>query len=245
MAMYDQFAFIYDRLMSDIPYAKYVEWVQKEAPISKGNKLVDIGCGTGVLSIEFSKAGYDVVGVDLSESMLTVAHNRSIENNTHISFICQSMTALDGIEDINVAVIAIDSLNYLETLEEVEQTFQHIAHSLVTGGQLFFDIHSLYKMNVIYPNGPFTFEDEHVAYIWNTEIGEEDHSIYHDITFFVQDDQDYYKRFEESHYQRTFPIGTYVDLLKAIGFSSVTVSTNIFGEQKEEEVERIFIHAIK
>ncbi|WP_391202020.1 class I SAM-dependent DNA methyltransferase [Psychrobacillus sp. L4] len=245
MAMYDRFAFIYDRLMSDIPYAKYAEWVQKEAPPSAGTKLVDIGCGTGVLSVQFAKAGYEVLGVDLSEAMLTIAQNRSAENNTSISFICQSMVELDGVEEMDVAVVAIDSLNYLNTLEEVEQTFHHIFRSLVKGGQLFFDVHSLYKMDVIYPDGPFTYEDDQVAYIWNTDLGEDQHSIYHDITFFVRDEAGYYERFEESHYQQTFPIEKYENLLKKVGFSSVFVSTSIFEEQSKEEVERFFIHAVK
>jgi SAM-dependent methyltransferase len=231
--------------MSDIPYAKYAEWVQKKAPASAGNKLVDIGCGTGVLSVQFAKAGYEVIGVDLSESMLTVAQNRSMENHLTISYICQSMAEMDGIEEMDIAVIAIDSLNYLETLQEVEQTFQHVFHSLIEGGHLFFDVHSLYKMDEIFPNGPFTYEDDQVAYIWNTEIGDERHSIYHDISFFVKDDSGYYERFEESHYQRSFPLETYENLLKKIGFTSVSVSTSIFEEQVENEVERLFVHAIK
>ena len=100
-------------------------------------------------------------------------------------------------------------------------------------------------MDEIYPNGPFTYEDEQVAYIWHTEQGEEEHSIYHDITFFVRDDSGYYERFEESHYQQTYPIETYVKLLETIGFSSVSISTSVFGEQNEEEVERYFIQAVK
>lgn len=245
MTMYDRFAFIYDTLMSDIAYDKYAEWVQRFAPVSAGNRLVDIGCGTGVLSVHFAKAGYDVVGVDLSESMLTIAQNRSLEQGTAVSFVCQSMTELDGIDEVDVAVIAVDSLNYLETFEEVEQTFARIFNALSTDGQLFLDVHSLYKMDDIFLNGPFTYEDESVAYIWHTEKGEEEHSIYHDLTFFVRDESGYYERFEESHYQRTYPIESYTALLKEIGFSSVAISTEVFGKQDEEKIERYFIHAKK
>ncbi|WP_313891782.1 class I SAM-dependent methyltransferase [Psychrobacillus sp.] len=245
MAMYDQFAFIYDSLMSDIPYDKYAEWVQKHAPTSTYKKLVDVGCGTGVLSVQFAKDGFDVTGLDLSESMLTMAQKRSIENDTSISLICQSMTEIDGIANMDVAVIAIDSLNYLETLEDVEQTFHHVYESLVDGGQLFFDVHSLYKMDVIYPDGPFTYEDEDVTYIWHTEQGDVAHSIYHDITFFVRDESGYYEKFEETHFQRTFPLETYTDLLEKVGFSTISVSTSVFEEQPEDEVERYFIHAVK
>ncbi|WP_144511149.1 class I SAM-dependent methyltransferase [Bacillus sp. FJAT-22090] len=245
MTMYDRFANIYDSLMSDIAYDKYAEWVQTFAPVSAGQRLVDIGCGTGVLSVQFAKAGYEVFGIDLSESMLTIAQNRSVEEGTSISFICQSMAEIDGIDKVDVAVIAIDSLNYLETFDEVKQTFKRIFDVLTPGGQLFFDVHSLYKMDVIYPNGPFTYEDEDVAYIWHTESGEEDHSIYHDITFFVRDESGYYERFEETHYQRTYPLESYTALLKQIGFSSITFSTSVFEEQEEAEIERYFIHAVK
>ncbi|MFJ7971262.1 class I SAM-dependent DNA methyltransferase [Psychrobacillus sp. NPDC096389] len=245
MAMYDRFAFIYDSLMSDIAYDKYAKWVQASAPVSSGKRLVDIGCGTGVLSVQFAKAGYDVIGVDLSESMLTIAQSRSLEQGVDISFICQSMSELDGLDEIDVAVIAIDSINYLETFEEVKQTLKLVFESLTPNGQLFFDVHSLYKMDVIYPDGPFTYEDEQVAYIWHTEVGEEAHSIYHDITFFVQDESGYYERFEESHYQRTYPLESFTDLLKQVGFSNIYVSTTVFDEQDEEEIERYFIHATK
>ncbi|WP_419959068.1 class I SAM-dependent DNA methyltransferase [Psychrobacillus sp. BM2] len=244
MSTYEQFAYIYDSLMSDIPYNKYAEWVEQNAPLSTSKKLVDIGCGTGVLSNHFAKAGYKVIGVDVSESMLTVAQNRSFENGTDISFICQSMAELEGVDEVDIAVIAIDSLNYLETLQEVEQTFHRLFTALNPNGQLFFDVHSLYKMDVIYPNGPFTYEDEQVAYLWHTEQGEEEHSIYHDITFFVQDESGYYERFEESHYQRTYPIETFTSLLEKVGFSSVNVYDDIFGKPTEE-VDRWFIHAVK
>lgn len=130
MSTYEQFAYIYDSLMSDIPYNKYAEWVQQYAPVTTSKKLVDIGCGTGVLSNHFAKAGYEVTGVDLSDSMLTVAQNRSFENGTNISFICQSMAELEGVNEVDVAVIAIDSINYLETLEEVEQTFKRLFEAL-------------------------------------------------------------------------------------------------------------------
>ncbi|SEM48708.1 Methyltransferase domain-containing protein [Paenisporosarcina quisquiliarum] len=244
MSTYEQFAYIYDSLMSDIPYNKYAEWVQQYAPVTTSKKLVDIGCGTGVLSNHFAKAGYEVTGVDLSDSMLTVAQNRSFENGTNISFICQSMADLEGVNEVDVAVIAIDSINYLETLEEVEQTFKRLFEALNPSGQLFFDVHSLYKMDVIYPSGPFTYEDEEVAYIWHTEPGEENHSIYHDITFFVRDESGYYERFEESHYQRTYSVETFKTLLETVGFSSVNVRDDIFGKSIGE-VDRWFIHAVK
>ena len=70
---YGRFAEVYDALMTDIPYAAYVEWVKEHAPAANNQNLLDIGCGTGVMAVEFAKAGYNVSGLDLSEEMLMIA----------------------------------------------------------------------------------------------------------------------------------------------------------------------------
>lgn len=51
MNSYDRFAEVYDELMTDIPYAEYVEWIQTYAPAQNYKNLLDIGCGTGTAGI--------------------------------------------------------------------------------------------------------------------------------------------------------------------------------------------------
>lgn len=245
MSSYKEFAHIYDALMTDIPYDKYVEKVVSSVENVNGKSLLDIGCGTGVLSAKFAEQGFLVQAVDLSEEMLAIAADRFQKKGLSIPLFHVSMTELEGFEEIDVAVLSIDSLNYLEDEEQVLQTFHGIYGSLAEGGQLFFDVHSVYKMDELFLDGPFTYEDENVAYIWHTEPGENPHSVYHDLTFFMQNKSGSYDRFEESHFQRSFAIDEYLSFLQQAGFSKIIVSADWTNESPAENSERIFFHAIK
>lgn len=246
MNSYERFAEVYDVLMEDIPYEKYVEWVTNHAPCSEYPTLLDVGCGTGTLSILFARAGYQVSGIDLSESMLAMAEERAQEAGLSIPFYQMSMDELEGFSEVDVAVIPIDSINYLQKEQQVKETFKRIYESLRIGGQLFFDVHSLYKMDHIFLQSPFTYDDGEIVYIWYTEKGDAEHSVYHDITFFVlDDDANLYERFDEEHYQRTFPIETYKGWLEEAGFSQVYITADWEEQTPSATSERIFIRAVK
>jgi ubiquinone/menaquinone biosynthesis C-methylase UbiE len=58
------------------------DFIEKEITFNKNVKILDIACGTGRHSIELAKRGYDVTGVDLSDSMLNKAIEKSIAAET-------------------------------------------------------------------------------------------------------------------------------------------------------------------
>jgi ubiquinone/menaquinone biosynthesis C-methylase UbiE len=62
------------------------DFLEKEIEYNKGTKILDIGCGTGRHSIELSKRGYEIVGIDLSESLLKRAKEKATEQNLQIVF---------------------------------------------------------------------------------------------------------------------------------------------------------------
>lgn len=245
MSNYGRFAEVYDVLMQDIPYDQYVQWVAEKAPASQNKQLLDIGCGTGVMLEKFLAQGYVGSGLDLSEEMLMMANNRLNQKGQQVMLVCQSMDELDGFVDLDVITIPIDSINYLREEEQVVATLQHCFDALRTGGHLFFDVHSLYKMTTIFMDSPFTYDDEEITYIWHTEEGEAPYSVHHDMSFFVSMDEDVYERFDEQHFQRTFPIDAYEKMLRAVGFTSVTISADFTDEAPTSTSERIFFHAIK
>ncbi len=238
---YGKFASVYDELMEDIPYERYVEWVGSHV---QSGKLLDLACGTGTLSQFFSEVGFEVTASDLSEDMLTMANQRFLEANRSIPVLQLSMDNLEGLEGFDVVTIAIDSLNYLETEELVKQTFAEVYAALNTGGHFFFDVHSLFKVDQVYMDSPFVFDGENVAYIWHTEPNEAPHSVIHDITFFMRNGE-LFERFEETHEQRTYPVETYLSWLEQAGFQVESVTADFSGDSPNEESERIFFHVIK
>ena len=57
---YGEFAYLYDILMEDVPYGRWVDWVKSAtAEHQAGNKILDLACGTGELSVRLSEAGFD------------------------------------------------------------------------------------------------------------------------------------------------------------------------------------------
>ncbi|MGN7476717.1 methyltransferase domain-containing protein [Solibacillus silvestris] len=245
MSSYERFAEVYDELMTDIPYAEYVEWIQSFAPAQSYKNMLDIGCGTGTLALLLQEAGYNVSGIDLSEDMLSVASARMNAAGIAMPLFAMSMDELEGFSNLDVAIIPIDSINYVKEEQNVIETLKRIFESLREGGQLFFDVHSLFKMDEIFLDGPFTYDDGEISYVWHTEPGEAPHSVYHQMTFFVQTEDGLYERFDEEHFQRTFAYEQYVKWLKEIGFSQIEVSADWTNDQPADENERIFIRAVK
>lgn len=242
---YTHFASVYDELMDDIPYDQYVDLTEDALGSLQGKRLLDIGCGTGLLSVKFAKKGASVTGVDLSADMLAVASERAGSLNLDISFIQQPMEAMDIQGSFDVAVIAIDSLNYVKAKEDVVQTFRRIYDLLVAGGVLLFDVHSTYKTDVVFMEAPFVFDNGRIAYIWQTEEGDEEHSVYSELAFFVRNDSGMYRRFDEAHYQRTFNTYSYVEMLNEAGFSIERIFADWEDEPPHEESERIFFQVRK
>lgn len=242
---YAKFAAVYDELMTEIPYDAYVDLITLAAGDIAGKKIIDIGCGTGILSAKLAKIGGEVTAVDLSADMLQVAKERAESLRLPITLINQPMQELVGHHDFDVAVISIDSLNYVTEESEVEETFRRIYKALRPGGVLIFDVHSTFKTDVIFMESPFVFDDERIAYIWQTELGDEPHSVYSELAFFVKTETGVYERFDEVHQQRTFPVQAYVSMLTEAGFQIERIFADWEDESPEEESERIFFQVRK
>src|SRR4051812_10027997 len=127
---YERFAEVYDELMTDIPYDEYVRWIQSYAPASEYKNLLDIGCGTGTLALMLHQAGYAVSGIDLSEEMLAIASARMTMAGATIPLYAMSMDELDGFNELDAAIIPIDSINYVTDEAAVVETLKRVYESL-------------------------------------------------------------------------------------------------------------------
>ena len=115
MSSYEAFATVYDELTDDISYPNRAAYFDKLVELHGGKRgiLLDLACGTGSLSEEFARLGYDVIGVDSSEEMLAAAMNKRVESGFDITYLHQRMQDLDLYGTIDVAVCALDSLIHL------------------------------------------------------------------------------------------------------------------------------------
>ena len=84
MATFDAFAEKYD-LWFETPLGKYVADTEKRLTLAlaapqRGEKMLDVGIGTGFFAIEFLKRGAEITGIDVSLDMLEVARRKGFRN---------------------------------------------------------------------------------------------------------------------------------------------------------------------
>ncbi|WP_226656791.1 class I SAM-dependent DNA methyltransferase [Pseudalkalibacillus hwajinpoensis] len=242
MQSYERFSYVYDRLMEEAPYGEWVDLVQKEAATGK---VLDLGSGTGECSIQLAKVGFEVTAVDLSEHMLSVAQDKAIQAKLPIKFLQQDMRELDTGEMYDVATIFCDSLNYVTDLEGVQNTLAKVYQHLKPGGVLLFDVHSLYKIQSLFVGNTFSSSEDDISYIWNSFAGEEEGAVEHELSFFVENEEGLYERFDEVHYQRTFSIEEYKKWLSEAGFDTISVTADFTSHPPNPTSERLFFRAVK
>lgn len=240
---YEYFSSIYDQLMDEAPYDQWLTYfmnqINQHNPTAK--KVIDLACGTGELTIRLFEKGFDVVGVDLSEEMLSVAYEKALEKGYEIPFYQQNMAELTGLGPCDAVVIFCDSLNYLQTEQEVINTFQAVYDCLNHGGLLLFDVHSPYKIENVYIGSTYAYNGDDISYIWNCFPGKESLSVEHELTFFVFDEHSgKYDRFDEIHKERTYPVSNYVNWLEKVGFQVLSITGDFTNEPVNKTTERIF-----
>ncbi|ASS96153.1 class I SAM-dependent DNA methyltransferase [Peribacillus simplex] len=245
---YERFAYVYDELMKDAPYEKWlmILTAKLEQYGIGGRKVLDLACGTGEMTVELAQHGFEVTGVDLSDEMLLVANEKAVKLGLSIPLFQQNMAELEGLGQFDCVTIFCDSLNYLRDEEDIVKTFSRVHEHLKDGGLFLFDIHSIYKMEEIFRDNTFAVNGEEVSYIWDCFPGEEPYSVEHDLSFFVRDDESgLYDRFDELHYQRTYPVEQYKKWLEQAGFTVSEIMADLEEAPLATETERILFVASK
>ncbi|MCK1991581.1 class I SAM-dependent methyltransferase [Peribacillus muralis] len=245
---YERFAYVYDELMKDAPYEKWlmILTAKLEQYGIGGRKVLDLACGTGEMTVELAQHGFEVTGVDLSDEMLLVANEKAVKLGLTIPLFQQNMAELEGLGQFDCVTIFCDSLNYLRDRADIVKTFSRVHEHLQDGGLFLFDVHSIFKMEEVFRDHTFAVSDEDVSYIWDCFPGEEPHSVEHELSFFVKDEQSgQYDRFDELHYQRTYPVDQYKDWLQQAGFTVTELMADLEEAPLVTETERILFVARK
>ncbi len=130
------------------------DFIEKELDFNKSLKILDVGCGTGRHSIELTKRGYNITGIDLSESMLRRARNKAKADNLDIEFLNHDARDLPFDSDFDVAIMLCeggfplmetDEMNY-EILKNVTKSLRQKCKFIFTTLNVLFPLcHSLEK----------------------------------------------------------------------------------------------------
>lgn len=242
--IYTTFAKVYDQLMDTDLYDQWLNYVQSNVPKMRG-QLLELACGSGTLAVQLAQAGFDVTGFDLSEEMLTLADEKVQSADVTLPLIQGDARTLDFTAEFDYVTCFDDSICYLTDLKAVTQVFENVAQALKPDGIFMFDAHSLYQIDEIFPGYMYNAKFDTMAFMWQSYVGLEPHSIEHDLTFFIWDEAiSGYQALEELHHERTYSVETYRKALKAAGFTDIQV-TSEFGTQPVTETSTRYFFKCK
>jgi SAM-dependent methyltransferase len=247
MESYHELALVYDRLMRHIDFSQYTDFYMKLAERHKwiqGN-ILDLACGTGNIMFELLRRGFDVTGVDVSSDMLSEADNKLYQAGFTPQLICQDIRELAVLQQFALVLCAFDSLNYILQEKDLKKVISRVNKALLPDGLFIFDMHSEYKVNEILGNNAFSYEDNDIFYTWQNNYDEKRRLCRMKLDIFTLSTEDLYKRIEEFHEQRFYPIDVVMQLLEAGGFKML----GVYGDQKVKRpsprTERVFFVARK
>lgn len=246
--MYEEFAYVYDRMMEHIPYdawfASLLAYL-KDHGVS-GGTMCELGCGTGAMTVRFARAGFDMIGVDRSADMLSVAQSKSGSTGQDILYIQQDMRELELAGPVDVMISVCDSMNYLLEEEEVRDVLGGVRKFLRPGGYFIFDLKTVYCYRNVIGSQIWAEPGDEISYIWDNYFYEdEDINEYRMTVFCRQPDSGLYKRFDEIHYQRAYSVGTVKELLEGSGFRLAECLDASMERQAGDDSERIYFVAEK
>jgi len=108
----------------------------------KPNRLLDLGCGTGGLAIEWASRGLSVTGVDASPMAIqaALAKGRATSSRGRLRFVCADMRSFRDGRRYDWVTCIFNTVNHLADTRGLFETFQTAAEALTRGGFFFFDL---------------------------------------------------------------------------------------------------------
>ena len=245
MDAYHELAKSYDRLTNDVDYEAtvdfYMQILQREG--MRPRTVVDLACGTGSVTEILARKGYDVIGVDMSEEMLTEAMAKVMDMEKPPRFVCQKLQELKLPRAVDMAVCALDSLDYVTNPEDCAEAIRRTWKALNPGGIFVFDVNTPEKLKAM-DGQVFLDEDDDVYCVWRGEFDEQTNICSYGMDLFQREGEIWHRSFEE-HREYAYSAEQLVGYLKDAGFTRIEVYADRLFETPREGEQRIYIKARK
>lgn len=268
MEAYSDFAQVYDEFMDETPYEEWADFLasliekygiskpcagaeekkhlkQQELLETERNLVLDLGCGTGTLTELLYRKGYDMIGIDNSEDMLNIAMAKKEISGSEILYLCQDMREIDLYSTVGTVISICDSVNYLLEDADVEETFRLVNNYLYPEGIFIFDFNTVYKYKTVIGDATIAENRENCSFIWENYYHEKEHINEYDLTVFVKEEGERFRRFCETHYQRGYTLKEMEKMVARAGLDLVAAIDADTHEEPHNESERIYVIAKK
>lgn len=245
MDAYMALAASYDTLTRDVDYEAtvnfYLEILKREGLHPR--TAVDLACGTGSVTALLAQQGMDVIGVDLSEDMLTVAVDKTMTLPNRPRFVCQDLSRLSLPRGVDLAVCALDSLDYITDPAACREAVRRVYRALNPGGIFIFDVNTPEKLRAM-DGQVFLDEDDDVYCVWRGEFDETENICSYGMDLFQRRGASWQRSFEE-HREYAYSREQLTQFLKDAGFTHIRVYADRAFEAPAAGEQRIYFKARK
>ena len=243
MEAYTGFAYVYDEYMDNIPYEEWGEYMMtllKENGVSGGMSVLELGCGTGTVTRMLSKSGYDCVGLDMSEDMLSIASDKTFEEDLHIIYTCQDMRDFEVPYSMDAMISIGDSMNYITCVDDLENVFSCVRENLKENGVFIFDLKTIHFFRDILADNTYAQSRDDYAFIWDNYYDEEERNNEYELAVFVKNEDGTFDRFEEQHYQHGFTIEEVTGAARKAGLNVKSIYNAFTKDAPDDSSERLY-----
>lgn len=239
MKAYSVFAHIYDKMMDNIPYEEWKDYLLRMMylyKVSPSASIAELGCGTGTMTGLLVEEGLDVMGLDISSDMLAEARKKYPD----ISFLEADMRDFKLPEKKDVIVSICDSINYVLTTEDLVKTFSSVRENLNEGGIFIFDLKTKFFFENALDGRTYRDRGSGFRCTWKNHFDASSniHSYLLDIK--VKDGGKWVST-QEVHRQRAFAASEIIEAAKLSGFEKGGAYDAFTFDKPKKRSDRIYI----
>ncbi|MCC7430390.1 class I SAM-dependent methyltransferase [bacterium] len=235
---YSILANVYDKMMSYVNYSDWIDFVEEVFAETKTQPttILELACGTGNLTLELAKRGYEVFGTDYSQEMIEIAKEKAGKQKLKANFQKMDMRNLVFEQKFDAVLCLFDGINYLTELEDLKKTLEN-AFSLLNGnGILIFDLatetNSLRNFNGYFEKNFY----KSIVYTRESFYNQEEKIHTTEIKITLPKKQG---SFLETHFQKIYSIEEIFDLVKKLSCKKILTFDGFCLEQPSKDSDRI------
>jgi len=245
MASYEFLAGSYDALTADVGYPRWADYIEGHFARLKRpvRTVLDLACGTGSLTRELSRRGYEVTGVDLSSEMLALAEEKCRDLPVRPRFFCEAMENLRLPYPVDACVCCLDSVNYVLKPEKLKRAFRRVFDALEPGGLFLFDADTPEKLEGM-DGQVFLDETEDEFCVWRGEYSQRRRVCSFWMDIFRREGK-VWQRGGELHEEYAYTMDELEDYLREAGFARIRRYGELKRRAPKEGEQRIFFTAVK
>ena len=246
---YSVLAAVYDRLNDTVDYAAWADFIEesfRRYSDVQPKTVLDLGCGTGSMTLELARRGYEVIGMDLSEEMLSVADSRAREEKlSSIRFIQSDMCSFELGGKVDAVVCCLDGINHLTHRDDLLSCFSLVSHYLCDGGVFVFDLNTPHKFKTTYADRDYILEDDGIMCCWRNRLSKKGDKVDFCLTVYREDERGLWHREDGIETERAYGRRTIENALCGVGMEISSISAGYGFEDVTAETGRWYITARK